>query len=88
MALGPNDTISDHEKKQLDDFIVAGMKQLQEIEDIKESLKDLTKNLAEEFNCKPKVLSKVLRAAFKQTLEADKEEMEQVESALAATGRA
>lgn len=88
MAFGPNDTLSDHEKNQLDAFLTQGMKILQEVDDLKGALSDLSKKLAEDLNCKPKVLNKALRAAFKQSLEADKEEMNAVEEVLVATGRA
>jgi DNA-binding SARP family transcriptional activator len=86
--MGPNDTISDHEKKRIEEFMKAGLTQLQEIDDIKSSLSDLAKALAEELGVKPAVLNKALKTAFKQTLEGDKEQLSQVEEILAVTGRA
>jgi len=59
---------------------------LQEMEDLKERLKDSTKALAEEFSIKPKVLSACLRTAFKDTLADQKEQMDLIEEILEVIG--
>lgn len=75
-------------KTKLKQFMDDGLHVLQEITDLRDSLKDTAKGLAEELDVKPAVLNKALRAAFKSSLEDQKEELDQVESVLINTGRA
>ncbi len=82
------DTLSNADKTKLQQFMDQGLNVLQEITDLRDGLKDTAKNLAEELGTKPAVLNKALRAAFKSTLEDQKEELDQVESVLISTGRA
>jgi hypothetical protein len=80
-AIGPT------EKKKLDDTISAGLRQLEEIRDIRESLKDLTKNVAEELNLKPKTIMEAIRVAHKASLADKKLEHDTVVEILEITGR-
>jgi hypothetical protein len=82
------DTLSNADKTKLQQFMDQGLNVLQEITDLRDGLKDTAKNLAEELGTKPAVLNKALRAAFKSTLEDQKEELDAVESVLISTGRA
>lgn len=79
--------LSQDDQRKLKDFMDAGERELQEIADRKDALKDLTKNLAEHLDVKPAVLSKALSAAFKNSIEADKESFDDVETILQITGR-
>jgi hypothetical protein len=82
------DALNNHDKTKLVQFMDDGLKVLQEIADLRDSLKDTAKALAEELGVKPKVLNNALRAAFRSTLEEQKEDLDQVESVLINTGRA
>ncbi len=76
------DNLSVTDQTKVREFIDKGVIQLQEIADIRGSLSDLAKNLADEIGTTPKVLNKALRAQFKTTLEADKAELDDVETVL------
>jgi hypothetical protein len=80
--------LDNHGKAKLKQFMDNGINVLQEMDDLRESLKDLTKNVADELDVKPKMLGKALRAAYKQTLADQKDELDEVESVLIETGRA
>lgn len=79
--------LSSNDQIKLKQFIDAAEKHLQHISDEQESLKDLAKALAEEFECKPAVLMKSARSAFKANHQANKAQLDEVEAVLAATGR-
>lgn len=79
-ALSPDD------KRKLDSFMDAAKRQLQDIDDIKDSLRDTAKNLAEEFGVKPKHLMSAARTAYKNDLGQKKEDMSTVEDILNVTG--
>jgi inorganic pyrophosphatase len=81
------DQMSSNDKVRLNQFFDATQKNLQEIEDLKASMSDMAKALAEEFNIKPALLLKAARVAFKSSLQDDKEVAEQIEAILVATGR-
>lgn len=81
------DNLSVEDQKKLNEFVDKGVAVLQEIADLRDSLKDTAKNLAEMWDVKPTVLMKSLNAAFKSTLDAQKEEVNQVETILQITKR-
>lgn len=83
-----NTTISDTEKKKITAFINESLRVFQEVEDLKGSLTDLGKVLAEELGIKPAQLMSAARAAHKQSLEDAKDNMEVIEELLIAAGRA
>lgn len=82
------DQLSADDKVNLNQFFEAGVGQLQEIEDLKDSLRDLAKARAEELNVKPAVLMKALRLHYKSSLQDAEEEMEAVRNILVGSGRA
>jgi transposase-like protein len=67
--------------------IEEGLKVTQQVKDLRESLRDTVKAVAEEFDIEPKVINKTIRAAFKSSIDADKEVVEAVESLLTLVGR-
>lgn len=79
-ALSPDD------KKKLDAFMDAAKHQLQEVDDIKDSLRDTAKHLAEEFGVKAKHLMSAARTAHKNDLGQKKEDMSTMEDILNVTG--
>jgi len=81
-ALSPDD------KHKLDAFMEAAKRQLQDIDDIKVSLRDTAKGLAEEFGVKAKHLMSAARTAHKNDLIQKKEDMSTMEDILNVTGNA
>lgn len=81
------DTLSDSEKTKLKNLVDQGLKVLQEISDLQEGLKDTVKNVAEELDIKPAILNKALKAAFKASIDDDKEQVDTIEEILVVTGR-
>lgn len=75
------------EKKKLDDTITAVLRQLDEIQDIRASIKDLVANVAEELNIKPKTLREAATVAHKAKLAEKKEQHDTVCEILELTGR-
>ena len=80
------DSVSPEDKRKLDVFMEAAKKHLQEIDDCKESLRDLAKHIAEELGIKPKSLIDAARTAHKNNLSQKQEEMAAMENVLIATG--
>jgi hypothetical protein len=76
------------EKKKVSEFIDEGITLLQQVDDLKGSLKDAAAAIAEELDTKPAVLMKALRVAYKANLAEQREGFEQIEAILEATGRA
>lgn len=79
-------SISPDDRKKFEAFMVSGLHDMQEIDNIKGNLKEMTKALAEEFGILPRKLSTALRTAYKNTLADKKEEMDIVEEILHLTG--
>ena len=81
-------TLTPEDTKKLKRIIDEGLKITQEIEDLKGGFKDTVKAVAEELDLKPAVINRAIKVAYKATLEADKDAMNDVEEILAAVGRA
>lgn len=80
--------LSDTEKKKVKNFIDEALSTFQEVEDRRGALTDLSKVIAEELGIKHTILMKAARAAYKQSLEDDRESMDTIEELLVAAGRA
>ena len=80
-ALGPD------QKARLQAFIENGLRIKQEVKDLSDSLKDLSKTVAEELGLKkPGPLMKALNTAFKNSAADDREVADTVEDILNVTG--
>jgi hypothetical protein len=79
-------SIAPEDRKKFEGFMTAGLRVMQEIDDLKGGLKDTTKALAEEYGILPRKLTTALRTAYKNTLADKKEEMDVVEEILNLTG--
>lgn len=79
------------EIQKIKDVIQAGESVLEEVETLKEGLKDTVKHLAEELDVKPATINKAIRLAFKSrtdnAIENAQEEMSDVEIILHAAGK-
>jgi hypothetical protein len=80
------ESLSPDDKRKLDGFMEVAKRQLQEIDDVKESLRDKAKSLAEELGVKTKHLMGAARTAYKNDLDQKKEDMSTLEDILNVTG--
>lgn len=78
--------ISEHHKTRLKEFIKQGSHIKQEIADLSDSLKDLSKTIGEEIDVKPALLNKALSVAFKNKADDERENFTTVEEILAIAG--
>lgn len=80
------ESTSSYDNKKLRNFMSEGKNILQQIDDLKGALKDLTTATAEELDLKGPVLSKALRASYKDSFVKDKESVDEVENILILIG--
>ena len=85
------DTLSVDETAKIKQTIAAGEQVLEEISELKESMGEYVKGLAEELDIKPTVINKAIKLAFKQrqenAIQNAQEEMSEVELLLHAAGK-
>jgi hypothetical protein len=80
-------TVTHEEKLKLTTVINEGIKILQDIDDLKEGLKDTVKNLAEEMDIKPALINKAIKAAYKRNLDEQRNTISEVEELLETIGK-
>lgn len=82
------ETLSSSQISRIKEFIKQGIVIKQEVKDLNEALKDLSKTIGEELNVKPALLNKSLNIAFKgsEKAEEEREDFTSVEEILAAAG--
>lgn len=80
-------SLSPDDKKRIDSYMDTAIDRLQQIDDIKGSMKDLTKKVAEELNLTPRDLNEAVKIAYKNQLAQKKESLSTVEDILNITGR-
>ena len=78
----------DAEKQKLIQIISQGSQVLGEVDDLKSGLRDTVKAVAEELDIKPALLSKAIAVAFKESLAAEKHDIEELEELLAVAKKA
>ena len=79
--------ITQEEKLKLTHLIDEGMKVLQDIQDLREGLKDTVGAVAEEMDIKPTLINKAIRAAYKRNLGEQKDSLSEIEDLLATIGK-
>lgn len=83
--------LTTNETKKITSILDAGESVLEEVDTLKEGLKDAIKNLAEELEIKPAIINKAIRLSYKSrtgnAIEKAQEEMSDVEVILHAAGR-
>ena len=79
---------NDAEKQKLIQIISQGSQVLGEVDDLKSGLRDTVKAVAEELDIKPALLSKAIAVAFKESLAAEKHDIEELEELLAVAKKA
>ena len=79
--------ITQSDKDRLINIINEGVKVNQEIDDLREGLRETVKAIAEELEIKPSLLTKAIRIAQKGDWNLKQDEMDDLEAILTATGR-
>ena len=75
-------TLNTEEQAKVQHVIESGIKVKQEVKDLSEGLRDTVKAVAEELEIKPALLTKAISVAFKESLEAEKQDIEELEELL------
>ena len=81
------DSLTPDETAEIKRVVDAGEVVLEEIDTLKEGLKDTVENLAKELDVKPTVINKAIRRAYKGDIEEAQQEMTEMEMFLHAAGR-
>jgi len=80
-------TFSSTDVDKLKRIVTEGIQVNQEIDTLRDGLRDTVKAIAEEIGVKPAVLNKAIRVAYKAELGKQRDEFDELESILNATGR-
>ena len=81
-------TLNTEEQAKIKHVIESGIKVKQEVKDLSDGLRDTVKAVAEELEIKPALLSKAILVAFKESLAAEKHDIEELEELLAVAKKA
>lgn len=84
MSLG---TLSADGTAKLKYAIEEGLKTAQSIEDLKGSLRDTVKAIGEELNISPKSINGAIKSAIKNSIDEQKDSIDEVEEILVLVGR-
>lgn len=80
-------TFSSEDVNKLKTLVTEGIHVTQEVDTLKEGLRDTVKAVAEELGIKPSVLNKAIRIAYKQEMGKAREEFDELETILESVGR-
>lgn len=78
---------SESDVNKLKTLVKEGIQVTEEVSTLKEGLRDTVKHIAEELGVKPSVLNKAIKIAHKAEFDKAREEFDELESILEATGR-
>lgn len=78
-------TYGPEEKAKLERLINEGSTVMQEMEDLREGLKETVKAVAEELELKPSIINKAIKIAYKDNWNSHQEEWEEIEGILGIT---
>ena len=81
------DAINTEEKARLIQLVNEGCLVLQEVDDLKEGLRDTVKAIAEEMDCKPTILNKAIRTAYKSDWQEQLADIGDLEGILETVGK-
>ena len=80
-------TFSEADVNKLKHLIKEGIQVTQEVDTLKEGLRDTVIAIAEEMDIKPSVLNKAIRIAYKVEFAKAKDDFDELETILATVGR-
>ena len=75
-------TLNTEEQAKVKNVIESGIKVKQEVKDLSDGLRDTVKAVAEELEIKPALLTKAIQVAFKESLDSEKQDIEELEELL------
>jgi transposase-like protein len=75
------------EKARLTQLVSEGTRVMQEVDDLKEGLRDTVKAIAEEMSVKPSVLNKAIRTAYKSNWQEQLTDIGELEGILESVGK-
>lgn len=75
------------DKAKIKNIIEEGMRVTQEIDDLRGSLRDTVKAIAEELDIKPAAINKAIRAAYKSNIADERDTLDNVEEILNVAGK-
>ena len=75
-------TLNTEEQAKVKHVIETGIKVKQEVKDLSDGLRDTVKAVAEELEIKPALLTKAIQVAFKESLDSEKQDIEELEELL------
>lgn len=75
------------EKAKLINLIKEGSQVYQEMDDLKNSLKDTIDHIAEEMEIKPSLLTKAIKIAYKESFQQERDSFEDLENILITVGK-
>jgi transposase-like protein len=75
------------EKARLTQLVNEGTRVMQEVDDLKEGLRDTVKAIAEEMSVKPSVLNKAIRTAYKSNWQEQLADIGELEGILESVGK-
>jgi hypothetical protein len=75
-------TLNTEEQAKVKHVIESGIKVKQEVKDLSDGLRDTVKAVAEELEIKPALLTKAIQVAFKESLDSEKQDIEELEELL------
>lgn len=78
--------LNSNDREKLKKVIDEGIKIMQETKDLRESLRDTVKAIAEDLGVEPKHINKAIRVAFKSSINSEKEDIDNIETILQITG--
>ena len=80
-------TFSQSDVEKLKRLITEGIQVQQEIDTLKEGMRDTVKAIAEEMEIKPAILNKAIRIAYKAELAKHRQDFDDLETILESVGR-
>ena len=75
-------TLNTEEQAKVKHVIESGIKVKQEVKDLSDGLRDTVQAVAEELEIKPALLTKAIQVAFKESLDSEKQDIEELEELL------
>jgi hypothetical protein len=75
-------TLNTEEQAKVKHVIESGIKVKQEVKDLSDGLRDTVEAVAEELEIKPALLTKAIQVAFKESLDSEKQDIEELEELL------
>ena len=85
--MGTRTGFTDDEKQKLTQLVNEGIRTLQEMEDLREGLKDTVNAIAEELDIRAAILNKAIKTAHKSNWQEQVEAQSELEDILETVGR-